>query len=132
MHGEMHGRAEPGIGPFAGGGGPGSPQRDQTRRARAAGEEQKPETDDEECQAGDEGHGGLGEERADDVGAGHDEVTENAAKTIRQRPALRLGQGGEGRAQQKRGGWPGEKAHPTAVGDRTRGEMPAPSGERQK
>ncbi len=102
------------------------------RRAGAAGEQKKPDADDEEDEPGDERDRRLRQERPDDVRAGHDEIAEDAAKPVRQRPALRLGQGGEsGREQQGRGG-PGDQAPFSAVGRGAGHEMPTPGGKRQK
>ena len=100
MHDEMHGRADPGIGPFAGSAAARRPQRDQPRGAGAAGEQQHHGAEHEEGEAGDERDGGVGQERPDHMGAGHEEIAENAAEPVRQRPALRLGQGGQSRGQQ--------------------------------
>ena len=60
VHDEMHGRAEPGVGPLAGGAAARCPQRDQPRGAGAAGEQQQHGADTKK-QTGHEARG-LGQE----------------------------------------------------------------------
>ena len=49
------------------------------------------------------------------MGAGHEEIPENAAEPVRQWPALGLGQGGQRRGKQHDSSGPGEQAEPPAL-----------------
>ena len=128
----VHACAEPGIGPFFGGAGAWRPERDELRGAGAAGEEQQSESGDQERETCDERDRRFGQKRADDMRARHDEVAENAAEPVQQRPALGLRQSGEGCCQQECRERPGEKAVLDLVGNRIGDEVPAPDRQRQE
>ena len=116
MHGDVHSRAERGIGPLAGRSAPRRPQRDEPRGRGAGGEQEHRRAEHEKDDTGDEGDRSLRQERSNHVRAGHEKVAENAAEPVGKGPALRLRQGGERGGKQNDGRGPGQEPHLPAVG----------------
>ena len=133
MHGEMHGGAERGVGPLPGNllcAGAHKAINDDALVPQANKSSMVPMT--RNARPATKRHRGVRQERPDDMGAGHEEIAENAAKAVGQRPALRLRQRRERGGEQQHGGGPSEQPQPAAFRRVAEHEMPSPGGQRQE